>query len=277
MTDLNVTTWGTGDPVLMVHGSFSWGEETWAQQRPLAERYQLRLLDRRGFGLSPPAAGEDFEVDARDIAEALGDGAHLVGHSYGGVGTMLAAALRPESVWSMTVIEPPAFGVLRGNAAVERLVTRLEQVFERADDLAPGDFHVAFLEAFGYELPRDRGVTREEMIDGLSEMDIRAIGCSAHQRMPWEAVVPFDALASAPFPTLVVSGGWDRCSTTAKRIGGTAFRALCDVLEEQMEAERTVISGATHGPQVRKARAFNERLAAFLESASRERSRRSRA
>jgi pimeloyl-ACP methyl ester carboxylesterase len=42
-------------------------------------------LDRRGFGENSSADGEDFEVDARDIAEALGEGAHLVAHSYGGV------------------------------------------------------------------------------------------------------------------------------------------------------------------------------------------------
>jgi pimeloyl-ACP methyl ester carboxylesterase len=31
-------------------------------------------------------------VDAEDIAEVLGRGAHLVGHSYGGLGCLLAAA-----------------------------------------------------------------------------------------------------------------------------------------------------------------------------------------
>jgi len=57
---------------------------------------------------------QDFEEDARDIAALLGDGAHLVGHSYGAVGALYAAALRPEAVHSLTVNEPPAFGAGRG-------------------------------------------------------------------------------------------------------------------------------------------------------------------
>lgn len=264
MSDLNVTTWGAGDPVLMVHGSFGWGEETWARQRPLADGYRLRLLDRRGFGRSPPADREDFEVDARDIAEALEDGAHLVGHSYGGVGSLLAAAVRPDAVWSLTVIEPPAFGVARGDEAVERLVSRLGPLFERADDFEPQDFYVAFLQAFGYELPKDLGATREQVVAGLTQMHVAAIVCSMHQRMPWEAEISLDVLAAAPFPTLVVSGGWDRCSATARNIGGPAFAAVCDVLERGLGARREVIGGATHGPQVRKWRAFNQRLRAFL-------------
>ena len=38
----------------------------------------------------------------------LEPGDHLVGHSYGGVITLLAAAARPGSLRSLTVIEPPA-------------------------------------------------------------------------------------------------------------------------------------------------------------------------
>ena len=36
-------------------------------------------------------------------------GAHLVGHSYGGVAAMLAAALVPQSVKSLTLIEPGCY------------------------------------------------------------------------------------------------------------------------------------------------------------------------
>ena len=85
----------------------SGGSTTWKAQYPLADRWTLLVLDRRGFGESPPADGDDFEVDARDIAEALGDGAHLVAHSYGGVGALLAAAARPQAVhsWRVPVTE----------------------------------------------------------------------------------------------------------------------------------------------------------------------------
>ncbi|WP_220448327.1 alpha/beta fold hydrolase [Nonomuraea diastatica] len=89
-------------PVLFVHGSTSWGDDPsygFAAQAPLAGRVRLLLMDRRGYGRSPDAGERfpgDYLADADDIAELLGDGAHLVGHSYGGVGAMIAAVRRPE-------------------------------------------------------------------------------------------------------------------------------------------------------------------------------------
>ena len=49
------------------------------------------------------------------VADALAGGAHLVGHSYGGVISLLAAAAVPERVRSLTVIEPPCTKVAAGD------------------------------------------------------------------------------------------------------------------------------------------------------------------
>ena len=111
---LNVTIWGTGDPAVFVHGSFGRGEKTWKEQRPLADSHRLLLLDRRGFGGSPGDGEVDFDRDADDVATLLDEDSHLVGHSYGGIVSLLAAARRPEAVRSLTVIEPPALGLVRG-------------------------------------------------------------------------------------------------------------------------------------------------------------------
>src|SRR5919198_138719 len=80
--------------------------------RPPAARYHMLLLDRRGYGDSPPRATpatfdvRAFDTQAEEIADLLGEGAHLVGHSYGGLLSLLAAACRPDAVRSLTVIEP---------------------------------------------------------------------------------------------------------------------------------------------------------------------------
>ena len=92
---VHVTVWGDGEPAVLVHGSFGWGEETWREQRPLADDYQLLLIDRRGFGSSQSDGRVDFERDADDVADLLGDGAHLVGHSYGGVVSLLICICLP--------------------------------------------------------------------------------------------------------------------------------------------------------------------------------------
>ena len=98
MSDLFVDSWGTDTPVVLVHGSLATGADEWVAQRPIAdEGFRLLVLDRRGYGRSPEVGGEDFLRDAEDIAKVMGDGAHLVGHSYGGLGVLFAAARGPEA------------------------------------------------------------------------------------------------------------------------------------------------------------------------------------
>ena len=94
--------------IVFVHGSVMGGRPTWSGQRELGDRFRLEILERPGFPPNPPVDHVDFEEHAVLVAEAVGDGAHLVGHSYGGVITLLAAAAVPDAIHSLTVIEPPA-------------------------------------------------------------------------------------------------------------------------------------------------------------------------
>jgi pimeloyl-ACP methyl ester carboxylesterase len=245
VTELQAERWGDGPPVVFVHGSVADGASTWKQQRPLAERWQLIVLDRPGFGSNPPVERVDFDVDAPLVAELLADGAHLVGHSYGGVVSLLAAARRPNAVRSLTIIEPPAFGVARGNADVDEVVRGLQDHWD-SGPRDPEVFLRGFLRLVGSALdppsplppPLRRGA---EML--------------VVERGSWEAEIPFERLTRAAFPTLVVSGAHH-----------PAFEAVCDVLQERLAAERAVIPGAGHSVP-RTGAPFNERLEAFLVSA----------
>lgn len=245
MTDLHVERWGEGPPVLLVHGSITDGPATWSAQQPLARRWTLMVVDRPGFGENPPVERVDFDVDAPLVAELLADGVHLVGHSYGGVISLLAAARRPEAVWSLTVIEPPAFGVARGNPDVDDFVDRGQEHW-RSGPREPEAFLRGFLRLVGAALdppsplppPLRRGA---EML--------------MVERGPWEAEIPLDELARASFPKLVVSGAHH-----------PGFDVVCDVLEQRLSAERAVIPGAGHSVQ-RTGAPFNERLEEFLLSA----------
>jgi len=106
VSDLFVESWGLGARAGLVHGSLATGADEWQAQRPLAdEGFQLLVLDRRGYGKSPALDGEDFVRDGEDIADLMGDSAHLVGHSYGGLGVLFAAARRPDATLSMTLLE----------------------------------------------------------------------------------------------------------------------------------------------------------------------------
>ena len=142
--------WGSGEPAVFVHGSLSWGAFAFRAQRPLASSRALLLPDRRGYRGSPATARADFEVDAEDVAALLDEPAHLVGHSYGAVVALLVAARRPDIVRTLTVVEPAAFAIARGDPAVEELIAALAALQANASSLPAGEFVLRYLEALGY-------------------------------------------------------------------------------------------------------------------------------
>lgn len=218
--------WGRGDRVVLVHGDVHDAPMTFAAQEPLATSYRLVLLNRRGFGNSPDVEGEDFDVDAEDVAEVLSEApAHLVGHSYGGVVSLLAAARAPDSVRSLTVFEPPAFGLVADNPVVQRFVADVRALL--AQEQTPEEFLPRFIAAVGGDPAR--------LPTPLPPPLVRAAGVLMRGRRPWEAVVPLDALARSTYPKLVISGGHS-----------ALFDAVCDVLEARLPARREVFRGAGH-------------------------------
>jgi pimeloyl-ACP methyl ester carboxylesterase len=217
---------GAGERAVLVHGDVFDASATWAAQLPLGEAYRLVLVNRRGFGASPDVKGEDFEIDAVDVVGILGSGGvHLVGHSYGGVVAMLAAAAQLERVRSLALFEPPAFGLVADRDDVRSFRDRVHQVLATGPD--PEEFLRAFVEAVGGDPAR--------LPDPLPPALVKAASVQMHGRWPWEAEIPLDLLAGAPFPVLVVSGGHS-----------PMFDAVCDVLENRLHARRQVLAGAGH-------------------------------
>ena len=128
--------------LVFVHGSVRNGEAAWAAQRALADRYELVALNRPGYPPNPPEARIDFEEQASWFAERLKPGDHLCDHSYGGVVSLYAAGLFPELA-SLTVLEPPAFGLAAGDPAADELAGRLTAHWEQGDQ-NPRDFLLGF-------------------------------------------------------------------------------------------------------------------------------------
>jgi pimeloyl-ACP methyl ester carboxylesterase len=245
--DLDVTRLGEGPPVVFVHGSVVGAERTWREQLPLAERWRLVLANRPGFGASPPLERGDFEAEAPLFAELLGDGAHLVGHSYGAVIALLVAALRPEAVRSLTVSEPGALRLAAGDPAVDATIANGEELYRHRAELDPRDFVLLFRSGVGSarETPGE--------LPGWLERGARHV---MEERPPWEAEIRLAALAAASFPKLVISGGHS-----------PVFDAVCDALAGAIGAERAVVPGRAHSiPTV--GAAYNERLETFLNRSS---------
>ena len=228
-TDLFVDSWGTGTPVVLVHGSLATGAEEWQAQRPLAdEGFRLLVPDRRGYGRSPAAAGEDFLRDADDIVELMGDGAHLVGHSYGGLGVLFAAARRPDATLSLALLEPGTFALGQHHPAARALVDDVRRLWDQ--DLPDEEWAIRFLTVVG----SDPDALAPELIAAA----VPLVPVFRRGRPIWETDLPLAPLAAAPFPKLVVSGAHS-----------AGFDAICDDLAERIGASRAVSAGAGHEVQ----------------------------
>jgi pimeloyl-ACP methyl ester carboxylesterase len=224
-----VDTWGAGTPVVLVHGSLATGAEEWEAQRPLAdEGYRLLVPDRRGYGRSPEAVGEDFLRDAEDMNALMGDGAHLVGHSYGGLGAMFAAARRPAATRSLTLLEPAALTLGQGHPAARELVHTVRSGWD--DDVPDEEWVVSFLKAVGSD--------PDEFPPEFLAAAVPLVPVFRRGRPVWDVGLPLAELASAAFPKLVVSGGHH-----------DGLEAMCDDLADRIGASRTVVEGAGHEVQ----------------------------
>jgi pimeloyl-ACP methyl ester carboxylesterase len=239
---LHVHEWGSGPTVVLVHGVVLGGREAWRAQRPLTERWRLVAPDRPGHGRSPDAR-QDFEAEAPIVADQLlQEPVHLVGHSYGAIVAMLMAARELEMVRSLTVIEPPATRVARGNPVVDEWAAQGRMVFSDAGDDLPGLLGRFFALA-GVALP---------VPDPLPEPLERGARALAGARPPSEAELPLAELAASEVPCLVVSGGHHE-----------GYETICDVIAEETNAQRAVIGGAGHlVPDTGDP--FNRRLEKFL-------------
>jgi pimeloyl-ACP methyl ester carboxylesterase len=241
--DLDVERLGSGPTVVLVHGSIVDARRTWHHQRELAEHWTLCIPNRPGFAASRPLARGDFELEAPLMADLLGSGAHLVGHSYGAVIALLAAATRPQAVRSLIVSEPGLLRIAAAEPAVNAMIEQGDRLYAKGGTIPPSEFLRMF---------RAGVHSAHQTPDELPEWLEHGAKHAARERPPWEAEIPLGGLADATFPKLVISGGHS-----------SAFELVCDVLADRIGAEREIVAGRGHTiPAV--GGAYNSRVHEFL-------------
>jgi lipase len=114
---VKVVEQGAGTPVVFLHsGVGSAGE--WKQVFSLwPEGYQLVAIEAYRGGSGADVAGrrslDDYADQVYAVGEHVGTPICLVGFSWGGATALRVAAVAPELVDSLTVIEPEAYALLR--------------------------------------------------------------------------------------------------------------------------------------------------------------------
>jgi pimeloyl-ACP methyl ester carboxylesterase len=247
---------------VFVHGVLSWGDDDrygFGHQRPLAARRRLVLMDRRGHGGSPDLDGPyrtDYAADAQDVIALLGDGAHLVGHSYGGVAALLAAAARPDLVRSLCLIQPGWMRVAEDHPVVAEMLARARAATGAGlpPDLTAEDYLRLSTESVGMPVPEP---TPERL---------RTAWTSMGERPCWDAEIDVAPVAAASWPALVVVGDWAGAPEEYRRLAGEPLTAASRVLAERIGAEIVTVPGFY--PQVQEPERVNAELVALWDASS---------
>jgi pimeloyl-ACP methyl ester carboxylesterase len=180
--------------------------------------------NRRGYHPRTPASREDFRTDAADIAQLCRRPVHLVGHSYGAVVALLAAARAPGTIKSLTLIEPPPLPSVHGIQEVRDWVHRMA-VLRTAGPQDPAAFLTAFMHLVGG--PAEAADHSDQL---RAQVELLRSSVPA-----WTADPPWRLLSACRIPALVVSGGHS-----------VVFEAAADDIAEQMAGVRRVLAGAGH-------------------------------
>lgn len=238
--DMHVAELGSGPRVVLVHGGGTGGLASWQAQVPLAARWRLVAPSRPGYGPSPSEAGEDFLAHAAPIAELLESGAHLVGHSYGAIVAMFAAARRPEAVYSLTLVEAASSAIARGKPGVDDYERRMGELARNP----PADHDELLRRIFAILDPN------VPLPSPMPPPLLRWAARLSSFRWPWEAEVPIQALRAGGFPILAITGG-ER----------PLYEEIAGGLAEHLGAERRIVPGS-HAVQNAGA-PFNDLIEAF--------------
>jgi pimeloyl-ACP methyl ester carboxylesterase len=225
-----------------VHGGVG-PEITWAAQEPLAERWKLLIAYRRGFPPSPPAARQDWMVDAEDVEELLAlEKIHAVGFSYGGLGLAVAGGRNPERLRSLTLIEVPFFELADERDPDIRHLLELSAAYKGEEEAQHEQARSAFEALAG--MGGDLTPSQKEELARVREF-------ARGLRSPGEAHPDYDAIVRAGVPVLVVSGGHE-----------PGLERLCDAVAARLGARRECLPGGGHAAQ--RAPGFNQLLEDFI-------------
>jgi non-heme chloroperoxidase len=273
-TTLEYRAQGSGQPLVLVHGSAS-DYRTWrGQRRAFAARYHVVAYSRRYHW--PNAAiptGADYSMnehldDLQALLHALQiEPAHLVGHSYGAFLALLLAMRQPGLVRTLVLAEPPVLTLFVSNTPrpmeilklwVTRPRTAVAIVKFGAVGFAParaaakrGDLEAA-MHVFG------NAVLGRDAYRRLSGPRLEEVHANAFQaEFLGSGFLPLDAdqIRRVQAPTLLIT------APHSPQLFACLTQRLAELLPD---AQRLEIAGASHLMHEDNPPAYNDAVLSFL-------------
>jgi pimeloyl-ACP methyl ester carboxylesterase len=251
---------GSGQPLVLVHGS--WGDHhDWDRVVPgFAESFQVLTFDRRGHSRSeqPPGQGSVCE-DADDLAALIDQldfvPAHVAGNSFGASIVLRAAIRRPDIFRSLIAHEPPLFALL----TAPEFAPALAEVHRRLDtvikSLEHGDYQRGarqFMDTIAF----GPGAWDEQLTSRMRETFIANAPTWLDEiRDPAALDIDLNALTNFNKPALLTNGSASM----------PFFGPVVDMIAKHLpRAQRVTIEGADHTPYLSVPARYVEIVTTFL-------------
>lgn len=249
---MSYTEYGSGTPLVLVHGSLSDSRYWKSQMAPLGRSFRvLAVCLRRYWPEAWDGEGGGFSIDqhASDVLEFIdtvaGGPAHLVGHSRGGRVALEVALRQPASLRSLTLADPglplPGGGDERGGFR-QRALALIRQG-EIEEGLALFVDTVTGPNTWQRMVPWFKEMVRDNVGTLFGQVDERP-----------DALTPAQ-VGSLTMPVLLIGGA----------LSPAPYPAVLDALAQWLpQAHRVDIVGSSHGMNLGNPRAFNGAIQEFI-------------
>ncbi len=254
--DLYYEIAGEGSALVLAHAGFV-DRRMWDEQfQVFAQHYRVVRYDRRGFGNSRLTPGSFSHRD--DLYRLLKflhiERAHLAGCSAGGEAIIDFALEHPEMTASLVLVSSS----LSGYQFQGDMPRPLQELFAalQTNDLQRAAELAVQLWIDGPRRTPDQVDAR--IRDRARDMSLTALPNVFVEEQPLEppAIKRLHELAA---PTLIVIGEWDDASIAT--IGELLTTSIAG-------AQKVIVSGAAHLPNMEKPEEFNQSVLAFLQQVS---------
>jgi len=231
---------GAGTALLFLPGSFGTGAGWRLVLGHLGDRYRVVTTSLLGYGATPDVrlagnATMSQQVEIIDkILERIGNPAHVVAHSFGGLAAIAHAVTGRNRAASLLLVEANPLGLLRAAGDREHYA-----MFTSMTDLYFADFARGCAEAARHVIDFYGGPGTFDAMPPKARSYI--VSTTAVNVRDWSSGTPFepgvDTLQSIDVPTMVVRGG----------NGHPAMLRIAELLHKYIRGARLVtIEGGSH-------------------------------
>ena len=249
---------GSGEPLLLVHGSFmADGLFPLATEPRIAGSYRVISYHRRGYAGSSGAAAtftiRQQAADAQALLQHLRiPRAHVAGHSYGGTIAIHLSLEAPDLIGSLALLEPALVFLVPSGTMFQEMLAPTQSMYQRGD-------RAGALDAFLSRLvdPEYRQLLEKFLPPGAFELAIADCGTTFGVEMEALQRWTFTAEDAARIRQPVLSVLGEESAPISLEIHSVLQRWI-------PHAEELVVPQATHALQFKNPQAVADGLARFL-------------